>query len=254
VSKSDFHIIREQLPGDEVVPMAPPSPGNLGVDVAGTKVVAGACSGPVRIEPRDASGKPVGTKESVMIALAATPPSAIFYSDADCSKPTTSIPLEPGINVAEFYFRATLGGSLRISASAAAEAKIDLSEGDQAYVVEPGPALTVGFPEPSAVSAVNACSKAVSVQSRDAFGNPASVLLPTPVHLATEPAEGVSFHADPGCAGPAISSVEIPAKENIARFYFKGLSAHSGVITAGLGLARAKQELLILPASPAPRP
>ncbi|QRK10755.1 right-handed parallel beta-helix repeat-containing protein [Archangium violaceum] len=94
--------------------------------------------------------------------------------------------------------------------------------------------------------ATGACSGKVTVQSQDDHGN----LVPSSGSFTLEAdgpaASGVTFHADPGCSGAAISSVDLSNPQAEAIFYFK--SSRPGTVTvrvSGGGLVPASQDQII---------
>lgn len=252
VRKSDFHLIRERLWGDEASPMS--HPGVITLAESALKAVAGSCSGPVRIQLRPSPRYPTvaNVKDPVTIALSADPPSVIFFSDPACTTATNRLTLDRSTGT-EIYFRAIQGGQVKIVASPDQAQHALITPGKQTHAVDPAPPVTVAFTTAPQTIAPNGCSDAITVQARDAFGNPATVSAPTQVQLAAEPAEGASFYADPGCAGRATTAIEIPRESNVARFYVKGRSARPVSIAAGLNAGSASQAVLVSP-KPSPPP
>jgi hypothetical protein len=106
-----------------------------------------------------------------------------------------------------------------------------------------GAASQVGFLTASIGVASGACSGKVVVQSQDAQGN---LSKPGPVTFnltaSGSAAPGLTFHADPGCAGPEISTVELSTPEAAGAFYFKARQAGTVTLTVSNGSVSGAQE------------
>jgi hypothetical protein len=267
VSKKDFHIMRTRFPGDDHVEMVlkptydsdedlppeirvelakikkqPPPAIALAFTTPSSSIPVGVCAGPVSVETRTSSGSPQAVTKTVAINWAATPPSAVFFSDAKCATALTSTDVSAGSSKAEIYFRATQLGPLQMTISA-----IGFTSADQTYTVEAARPVAVAFTSPPQTVAKGTCSSAVTVQALDAFGNPASIAAATPVELLSTPAGGVKFFERPDCTGAAITRASLPASGSSASFYFKGRRAGTVVITATLGAGSASQDAVIGP-------
>ena len=278
VSKKDFHIMRERWWGNEYyieMPSAPsepppkgllehtaPSPEATGPNRLRFAAVRGAipkifksslwvpvgdCVGPVRFET-DSGWAPRAVTAPVTVNLAASPPSAEFFSDVTCTTAVTSVEVRAGADEAQFYFRPTQVGQLRISAAA------NGLRGDfEGYDVEAGPPVALDFITPPQTVAEDTCSKPVAVQLQDALGNRARVKVETSLQLLVTPPGSVAFYAEPGCTGAAITTTSIPANGDSAIFFFKGRVARKAAITAALGAASVGQDEVITPPPPAPQ-
>jgi len=110
-----------------------------------------------------------------------------------------------------------------------------------------GAASHVAFLTASRVVGSGACSGKVVVQSQDAKGNLSRPAPATFNLLASgSAAPGLTFHADPGCAGPAISTVELSTPEAAAAFYFKATQAGTVTLTVSSGSVSGSQEHTIV--------
>jgi hypothetical protein len=102
-------------------------------------------------------------------------------------------------------------------------------------VVAVGPASVLAFLTPAYDVATGACSGRVTVQSQDSAGNlvPASG---TFTLAASGPAaSGLTFHADPGCTGGALSTVDLSNPQAEATFYFKSPTAGTATVSVSGG-------------------
>jgi hypothetical protein len=256
VSKKDFHIIREriyraddyvelELKSEKPKPAPPPSASVLAFTSSSLSTTAGACAGPVSVEIRESSRDPKPLAEPLTLKWAAVPASAVFFSDAKCTTAVASIEMAAKTSSAEIYFRAVQVGPLQITASAKG-----LSDATQTHAVGPARAVAVAFTTPPQNVAADTCSSVVTVQTRDAFDNPASVLVETPVQLLAAPKSGVTFYARPDCKGAPVTSTSIPASGNSASFYFQGRLPRTVNLAATLGAVTASQDVVITSARP----
>jgi hypothetical protein len=104
------------------------------------------------------------------------------------------------------------------------------------------PADKLTFLTPARDVAVGACSGKLTVQSQDAKGN----LAPSSGNFnlaATGPAaSGLTFFADPGCTGGALSTVSLSNAQAESNFYFKATTPGAVTVTVtGKGLSPASQ-------------
>jgi hypothetical protein len=197
------------------------------------------------MEIQDPSGNRVAVAEAVAVTVAATPPSAVFFSDATCSTALTSVGVDAGKSGAEVYFRATQVGPLQISTSATS-----LSGASQTNTVDPAQPVALTFVTPPRSASVDRCSDAVTVQTRDAFDNPASVRAETFVQLQANPAKGIKLYARPDCTGPVITRAPIAASGNSTSVYFKASRPGTVALNAVLGMSTATQDTVITSSAP----
>ena len=188
----------------------------------------------------DGGGLRAGTTP-ITATLAASPPSAVFFSDAACATAVPGAEVRAGANSAEVYFRATQW------------ARSHLRRGEGPVRRQPearrgGWRRGARLHHAPQMVASDACSRAVTVQSRDAFDNPAKVSAATSIQLLAPPARSVTFYAKPDCKGAAMTATSIPADGDSATFYFKGRLARTVAITAALGAASVSQDEIITPA------
>ena len=272
VSKKDFHIIRERW-GDEYsieMPSAPsePPPKWLventepppeatvpsmvafaesvfrGNDLfrSSPRIPVGTCVGPVPLETRAEAG-PRAVTAPVTVNLSVSPASAEFFSDATCTTAVTSVEVRAGAGDARFYFRPTQVGQLRISVAA------EGMRGDsQGYDVEAEEPVALDFITPPQTVAEDTCSKPFAVQLQDAFGNRARVKAETSLQLLATPPGSVTFYAEPGCTGAAITATSIPANGDSAIFFLKGRVPRTVTVSAMLGRISVSQEEVVTPA------
>ncbi|PTL84938.1 right-handed parallel beta-helix repeat-containing protein [Vitiosangium sp. GDMCC 1.1324] len=91
------------------------------------------------------------------------------------------------------------------------------------------PAAKLSILTPGYDLAMGSCSGKVSVQSQDPVGNLVPSAGPFTLTASGPAASGVTFHADSGCSGAAITTVDLSKPQAEATFYFK--SSQPGVAT-----------------------
>jgi hypothetical protein len=105
-----------------------------------------------------------------------------------------------------------------------------------------GEASQVVFLTPAQAVAVGACSGKVVVQAQDAKGN---LSKPTPATFALMAsgtgAQGLTFHADPSCMGPALDTVGLGTPEAAAGFYFQVIQPGQVTLSVSNGNLSAAQ-------------
>lgn len=98
------------------------------------------------------------------------------------------------------------------------------------YTLQPASKLT--FLTPGYDVATGACSGKVTVQSQDAAGNLVPSAGTFQLGASGAAAPGVTFHAEPGCTGAALHSVDLSGAQAEATFYFK--SSQPGPVTVAV--------------------
>ncbi len=121
------------------------------------------------------------------------------------------------------------------------------SGGSDPFAVSPGPPAAIAFAGASLSVPAGACSPAVVLELRDAYGNAAPAPAAVAVDLQASPAGAVAFFSDAGCAAAA-SSATVAAGAAQAAFRFTG-AAPGGVTLRAVpaGLPSATQAQLITP-------
>ncbi|RJS24902.1 hypothetical protein DRW03_07140 [Corallococcus sp. H22C18031201] len=108
--------LRAAMQSLKVVPAAP---ARLAFASVPEVLVAGACSGPVALEVRDAFDNPTLAPGPTQVDLAAEPtPEYTFNGDSACASPIAGLALAPASRVALFYVRGMNAGPVTLRASA----------------------------------------------------------------------------------------------------------------------------------------
>ncbi|MGC4119799.1 MAG: DUF2341 domain-containing protein [Myxococcales bacterium] len=229
---------------DETIVAAPPSA--LLFTSPPLSLVAGACSAPVTVGLRDAWGNPSASLSDTGIALAAAPSAGFqFFSDPGCASPTTVVTAAAGTSSATFYFRAAQAGSFVVSASSAG-----LTSDEQTEVVAADIGVGLAITTPAQAVGAGQCSGAVTVELRDANGNPTNAPVDVALTLAGLPSAGFDTFSDAGCT-TAATGLTLAAGTSSASFFFRGIKAGPVDLTAmEASLSAATQRETILPGQP----
>ncbi|WP_395854427.1 putative metal-binding motif-containing protein [Cystobacter fuscus] len=201
--------------------------------------IAGVCSAQVTVERRESDGKPSLAGFPTPITLASTFGSGVtFHSDPNCtSSPPSAI--SAGKSSVTFFVRSTTVGTGPLSASSSALSQ----QATLTHTLRPGPVTKVALASPNTTSQAGDCAP-VSLEWRDAFGNPASGTLsnlsslsisPTPANTAE-----AALYQDAGCTQALNLGAQLPA---VSSLYFKGTRTATYTLAAKLnGTSQAVQE------------
>jgi adhesin/invasin len=99
------------------------------------------------------------------------------------------------------------------------------------FNVVAGPASKLVFTSTPVTVTAGVCSSALTVQSRDASGNPSNVSSTETLTPSASPAAGASFYTDNTCTTTVTgSNLTIPSGSNSATFFFKDTAPGSVTI------------------------
>lgn len=117
-----------------------------------------------------------------------------------------------------------------------------------------GPAASLAFLTPPRQVPVGLCSGPLIVQTQDASGN---LAVPTTAGFnitATGPASpGTQFYADPACAGPPVTTLDLANSQVQGRFYFRATTPGSvTVFVWNSERSQGQAQLVFIPLDPAP--
>lgn len=99
------------------------------------------------------------------------------------------------------------------------------------FAVSPGPAVGVAFPGGPLTAAAGACTL-VTLQLRDAMGNPTPAAAAVDVALQSSPLGGLAFHAGGGACGAPVTTVTISPGSSATTFRVQGAAAGAYVARA----------------------
>ncbi|MDP1822248.1 MAG: right-handed parallel beta-helix repeat-containing protein [Archangium sp.] len=224
-------------PAQQVQTILPAPPAGLAFLTAPQTVSAAACSAIATVQLQDAFGNPATQATARPLNLAAAPAAGFtFYSDPGCTTPVTLATLAAGATEADFFFSASTVGPVTVTVSSTG-----LTPAQQVETVQPGVPASLAFTTAPQTRAAGSCSGIVTVEVRDAPGNPSTVAALTTVTLAALPVAGFAFYSDASCA-TAVPSVTIAAGLSNTSFFFRGTLAQPIDVTASsAGLASATQ-------------
>jgi len=115
------------------------------------------------------------------------------------------------------------------------------------FPVQAGPAVAIAFASAPVTAAANACSPAVSLELRDAYGNTATASAAVDVQVQSSPPGSLAFFTGATCAS-SVAAVTVPAGATGIALYFKGAAAGQVEIRAvPAGLTSAIQGETVAP-------
>jgi hypothetical protein len=224
--------------------IAPTAVSHLVITSAPQSLTAGSCSAPVTVTARDPFGNPATSGAPRTIGLASSSTGNTFYSD-NCVTPVTSVVLPAGQVAVTFRFRDNTAGNPVLTASSGGLSP----NATQGQVVNAGAPAEIELQGGAQSLAVDVCSAPVTALLRDSLGNPA---LGGPTSLTLSRSDGVlQLFSGAGCAGSAISSLEVGASSTSATFSFRGTLAGSVTVSASASGLTGDSETHTLSPGPA---
>ncbi|MBX7099946.1 MAG: putative metal-binding motif-containing protein [Myxococcaceae bacterium] len=205
----------------------------------------GSCSAAIGLALRDASGSNTTASPAVNVTLAVAPMLADLFLDAACTQPAGTLALT---GTAQLYFKGTTAGTFTLTASASG-----LTSATQDETVG-GPGIAaLAFTTPARTLSVDdACSSALTLETRDANGAPFDVTQATPITLTGPAAAKLTVFSDAACATPAPGGLlTLAAGGHQLSFFVRagGVGVHALVAaTAG---KLATQDLTVTAGQPA---
>lgn len=229
---------------DELIQAGPPA--RLAFTSPAQDVAAGACSGAATLELQDAVGNPSSPSTDLAVGLASSTPTLSLFSDAACSRPASSLTLAAGGTTTAFFFLGTAVGQAVVTASTGGL----YPEAQQTETIHAGAPAHLAFVTASQTLTSGACSPALTLEARDAQGNPTASAADVPITLSAS-AGGVTFYGDAACATPL---GDILLTQGSARASFRFRATQAGTVTlsastATLGQATQSQTVTPLPAT-----
>lgn len=149
-----------------------------------------------------------------------------FYSDPACTVAVSALTIAAGTTTASFYFRDTVVGTPTVTVAPAG-----LGTASQIQSVGVAPAAALAFTTAPQALIAGACSAAVTVEARDALGNPTSVLANTAIALSSSSAGG-AFHLAAGCGGAAVTSATMLVGTSQLTVYYRDTLVGAPALTA----------------------
>jgi len=203
----------------------------------------GACSGAFTIERRDTFDNLVTAASPLAVGLMGGA-GITFYGAAGCSGmaiTSVNIPsLQPSVSV---YFRGTAPGMpvLTVSSGALTPAT------QQQNIFVSAPTTLVFSSAPQTMVTAGTVSAAVTLESRDMFGNPSPVSANTPITLGVS-AMPFDFCGDPACV-TLNPMVQLSMGTSSTTFYFRSTVAGPYTLTASSSLGNPSQLNTVIPAA-----
>lgn len=230
-------------PASQAQVIQPAAAASLHFTNAPITATAGVCSSAAALQVRDAFGNNTTVSTNTVVTLSALPPTLTFFTDSGCTAAVGQVTIAAGSGTQGFYFRADLAGATTATADASGLAPA--SQGEQ--VNPAGPTVLALTSAPQTLAA-GSCSGAVTLRTRDSFGNDSNVGAPTAVGLAG--GASMTFFGDAAC-GSAVTQVTVPSGTSTATFYFRDDVAGGKTISATAGgYTPGSQPATINPAAP----
>lgn len=209
-------------------------------------VQADVCSPLVTVETQDQFGNPASTGGNITVTVSADDPTVSFHTNAACNAAVTTVSIPAGVQSGDVRFLGTNAGTFDLTVSAPG-----FSSDTQSETITAGPPATLVFTTAPQTVTAGDCSGAVTLESRDGFGNPSNVAADTSVTLAAAPSLGFTFYSDAGCTVP-VSSADILSGQSSTTFFFAGESAGDVDVSAsaaGFGAAQQTETVQAAAAS-----
>lgn len=207
----------------------------------------GVCSGALMFERRDQFDNPVTINQALNVALSGGA-GISFFAAAGCGgAPIASTSIPANAATVTVYFRGTTPGMPSVTGTGTGLA----TPGTQQANISVSPPSVIAFttaPQPMVVAGT--VSAPVTVESRDAFGNPSPVEMTTTVTLNPMPVSmSFDYCGDAACVS-VNPTVQLGAGASTTTFYFRGNVAQSFTLSASApGLGVASQMHTVVPAA-----
>ena len=208
-------------------PFAVAAPPAIAIAFATPRVVIASrqCSPAIAVQLRDAEGAPALAPADLAVSLAAAPAAGVaFFADAACATPLSTLALPAATGAATFHFRSTAAAHVALAAAANG-----LHGATQLEVVRPAVAAALAFVGVPATLAAGSCA-ALSLEARDAAGNPAPVPADVAAPLSSTGA-APRFYADAACANAATSAT-LAAGATSTALYLRASAAGAATLLA----------------------
>ena len=239
-------------PASQTETINPGPPSRLGFTsqpyTGSAAVAASTCSPEVDIGVVDALGNVSPRAANTLVNVAVSPSGIAFFSDAGCALGITQVTILGGSGsngAAKFYFKGNSAAQYTVNLTASG-----LTLTTQNEAVKAGLATQFAFTTSPAPTTAGSCSPALSVQSRDSFGNPSAVTTPVTIALSSAPSAGFGFYSDGSCNG-LVTSIQFDSSSDTRNFYVLEKAAGSYQVTAAAFGTSQVQTETINPASPA---
>jgi hypothetical protein len=228
----------------------PAPPAAIAFKTAPQTLPAGACSGAVTIEARNASDQPLAVATTTQVVLTAPTGAGItFHSNPACTDTAVgNVPINSGATNVTIYFKGTAAGLQELTATVEG-----VTPAKQTHTINPAAPSAIRFRSGEQSVQLGQCSGQVTVELVDAFNNLTTSSSGLTVMLADNLpiVSDFTFHATNTCTTTSIGSVAINASAGTQTFYFKGAKVGPVDVTvSSTGLTSATQQQTILPGPP----
>lgn len=189
-------------------------------------VLSGSCSAMVQITGKDTYGNAAKPASTAVFNLTGT--NLSFFSDSGCSSPITSVTIPTSGTTANFYYRSTVAGAYTININGPYSTTTTTT-------IVPGVPSVLEIATPITAMHTGACSTAITVRTKDLYGQYSSLNSSEDIVLATTPNLG-QLYTDFGCINAlAGNKVTVSAGTSMSQnFYFKDTTAETVSVNANL--------------------
>lgn len=191
---------------------------------------ASTCSAAITVTTQDTYANASSVASNFTVNLTGAGAGGVFYSDNACATSVTSVTVATGTSSQVFYYKTTNAGSPVLTAGGTG-----VANGSLTVTVTGLAANRLAITGPASI-AVNACSSAYTMTSKDSANNITNVSANTPLTLSG--GQGV-FYTDSGCTTP-VSNPTINSGTSAITVYYKDnsgevltLSAAAAGLTSG---------------------
>lgn len=203
-------------------------------------VVAGACSGIVSVELRDANSNLATATVPTTVDLSSTSPTLAFFTDATCATATTGVGIPAGQSGANVYFKDLTAGAWEISGTVAG-----LTPANQLATILAADPAAIRFVSMAIPVVAGACSSALQLELTDLHGNAATAAANTAILVASTSGQA-AFFLDASCTTPLVSA-EVKAGSSGTSFHFRDTQAGTPSLTlSGAMLTPDMQQQTVL--------
>lgn len=209
-------------------------------------LLAGACpgaTGAIEVALLDASGNQVKAEGGVSFTASSSSFGGSFFLDPACATPAPSgsFSFSQGASTVSLFYLDTEAGTPSVQISTSAGLVEPAAQLQQVNPARPSQLVIVSDAQQVQTGA---CSGAVTVESKDEYGNASPVTSPTAITLSAS-LGGTSYYSDPAC-GNAVSNLTLAAGESQLDFHFKATVTGSLRLTVSAsGLTSGSQDQTI---------
>jgi hypothetical protein len=202
----------------------PNTPVDLVFTTSAHTTTAGDCSSAVTIETRDTYGNPSNVTGDQNITLGEDS-DMTFYSDATCDTSIgTTATILNGTSSVTFYYEDTNDGTTSLSLTSSFN-----DPSAQSHTITPDTAVNLVFTTSTHTTVAGECSDAVTIETRDTYGNPSNVTGDQNITLGEN--SDMTFYSDATCDTSIGTTATVADGTSSATFYYEDTNDGTTTIT-----------------------